>query len=163
MTIASRRRILELEIVDAARIIARRHDADPGIRRLQELIGHLDHLELEAADRALHPAKGPDTSRQAAESLSNVGQLAWQVFEEIVKEKDGLTCDEIELLMNGKHQTISARVNELRDKGWIKDSGRKRKTRSGRQAIVWIPTQTARKHITPQPSWTLNFGDVPRI
>jgi predicted transcriptional regulator len=157
MTLASKRRILELDIVDAARVIARRHDADPGIRNLQELIGQLDHLELEAANRALHPAKGPITSRGAAESLINVSKLASEVFTEIMSEPKGMTCDEVELLMDGRHQTISARVNELRDKGWIKDSGRKRKTRSGRQAIVWIPTEQARKQLSPRRLWEIEF------
>jgi predicted transcriptional regulator len=143
MTLRSDRRILELEILDAARVIARRHDADPGIRHLQQLIGKLDHLELEAASKALHPAKGPITSKEAAESLTNISRLAVQVFANIAARPSGMTCDELEELLDGKHQTISARVNELRDKGWIKDSGSKRLTRSRRKAIVWVPTEQA--------------------
>jgi len=157
MTLASKRRILELEIIDIARVIARRHDADPGIRDLQQLIGRLDHLELEAANRALHPAKGPSTSRDAAESLTNVSKLASEVFAEIMSKPNGMTCDEVEMLMDGRHQTISARVNELRDKGWIKDSGRTRRTRSGRKAIVWIATQEARNQNSARSLWEIGF------
>ena len=41
--------------------------------------------------------------------------------------------------MERTHQSISARVNEFKDTGWIIDSGTRRKTRSGRAAIVWTP------------------------
>jgi predicted transcriptional regulator len=153
MTLASDRRILELEIIDAARVIAARNDADPGIKLLQSLIGRLDHLELEAASKAAHPSAGPITSIEAAESLTNVGQLAHEVLKTLAAHRGGLTCDEIEQLMNGRHQTISARVNELRDKGWIKDSGVKRRTRSGRRAIVWVPTWRAAQQLHKSLEW----------
>lgn len=138
MTLRSDRRVLELQIIEEARVLAQQYNTP--CLQLRALIGRLDHLELEAAAKALHPAKGPLTSQQAAESISNVGKLAYKVLINIATTKGGLTCDEVESLMNGKHQTISARVNELRDKGWIKDSGVRRPTRSGRKAIVWVPS-----------------------
>lgn len=153
MTLRSDRRILELQIIDAARLLARRNDADEHIQRLQALIGKLDHLELEAASKALHPAKGPITSQQAAESMTNIGPLAYKVLINIATTEHGLTCDEIEKMMDGKHQTISARVNELRDKGWIKDSGQRRPTRSGRNAIVWIPSYEASNQMRRPAEW----------
>ena len=55
----------------------------------------------------------------------------------------GLTADELQTILNGTHQTISARVTQLRDSGWIEDGGGQRKTRSGRKAIVWVPTMKA--------------------
>lgn len=55
----------------------------------------------------------------------------------------GATCDEIEAAMGLKHQTASARVNELMAKGAIVTRGRdgRRKTRSGRLAEVWIDSR----------------------
>jgi hypothetical protein len=50
----------------------------------------------------------------------------------------GLTCDEVEQRLSMTHQTASARVHELAKLEAIVDSGRKRKTRSGRGAVVWI-------------------------
>jgi hypothetical protein len=40
-----------------------------------------------------------------------------------------------------RHQTCSARIYELHRKQWIHDSGRRRRTRSGRDAIVWAVTE----------------------
>lgn len=48
------------------------------------------------------------------------------------------TCDELEQeLPHWTHQSVSARINELHKSGYIKDSGERRPTRTGRQAIVW--------------------------
>lgn len=49
----------------------------------------------------------------------------------------GATCDEIEHLLALSHQTTSARCRRLAVLGRIVDSGERRKTRSGRNAVVW--------------------------
>lgn len=55
----------------------------------------------------------------------------------------GRTCDEVEEVTGLRHQTASARVNELMTKGVIWDTGVRRKTRSGRNAAVWmVPADT---------------------
>jgi DNA adenine methylase len=63
-------------------------------------------------------------------------QLRARVLVEI-RERCGATCDEVEEALDLRHQTASARVNELCSDGKIVDSGERRKTRSGRAAIVW--------------------------
>jgi len=90
----------------------------------------------------------PETSHDAAESVrSSLGKLARAVYDEILivhqASGSGLTVDQLEQILGRSHQSVSARVNELRDKHWVKDSGQRRKTRSGRQAIVWVPTIVA--------------------
>lgn len=89
------------------------------------------------------PHNGTETSAAAARSMRPVaGTLRARVL--AVFERcgaHGATCDEVERDMDGRHQTISARVYELRNGGWIVDSGRTRKTRSGRQAIVYVLTE----------------------
>lgn len=50
----------------------------------------------------------------------------------------GLTCDGVEEITGLRHQACSARVLELREAGLIVDSGRTRKTRSGRQAVIYV-------------------------
>ncbi len=52
----------------------------------------------------------------------------------------GFTDDELEEVMNLRHQTLSARRRELVLQCRIKDSGLRRKTRSGRTATVWVVT-----------------------
>jgi hypothetical protein len=91
-----------------------------------------------ATDTAPH--NGTRTSRAAAESVRRsiardldliVGALAQYA-------RVGATCDELEVTLRLSHQTCSARINQARKRGMIRDSGRTRETRTGRQAIVWV-------------------------
>ena len=50
----------------------------------------------------------------------------------------GATCDEVESCLRMSHQTASARIRDLRGHGRLVDSGSRRKTRTGRSAIVWM-------------------------
>lgn len=51
-----------------------------------------------------------------------------------------MTTDEVEVLLDLKHQTASARVNELERAGRIYRTCRQRKTRSNRWATVYVGT-----------------------
>lgn len=89
---------------------------------------------------AAAPHNGVDTSARAAQSIYDLGgRLRFEVYCFISQcGWAGATCDEIEQALNMKHQTASARVNELMTGGHIVNSGRKRATSSGRAAIVWV-------------------------
>lgn len=50
----------------------------------------------------------------------------------------GATCDEIERVLGLTHQTASARVTEAKARGEIVPNGKRRATRSGRQAAVYV-------------------------
>ena len=52
-------------------------------------------------------------------------------------EPPGLTCDEMEVISGGAHQSVSARVRDCVLAGWIYDSGVRRPTRRGRKANVY--------------------------
>lgn len=55
-----------------------------------------------------------------------------------IKASDiGATCDEVESCLRMSHQTASARIRDLRGRGRLVDSGSRRRTRTGRSAIVW--------------------------
>lgn len=54
------------------------------------------------------------------------------------RTRKGATSDEVEQGLNMIHQSASARINELRDAGFIEESGRYRPTRSGRKANVFM-------------------------
>jgi len=89
-------------------------------------------------DRPGH-VRGSDTSRAAADSfgdddLSRQKRLIMGRFE---TKPDGLTCDEIEVVLGFRHQTASARIRELVLTGFLLDTGRRRHTRSGRPARVY--------------------------
>jgi hypothetical protein len=85
-------------------------------------------------------AAGSETSEAAAESVSSEsGRIRRRVFALLLASgAEGLTCDEVEQREGMRHQTTSPRIWELVRQGLVLDSGRKRKTRSGRGAVVWI-------------------------
>ena len=84
--------------------------------------------------------KGRRTSFEAAQSIgSSLQRLEREILYFIELRRDrGATCDELEWCLGFSHQTSSARLRGLFLKGKIKDSSRRRKTRSGRGAIVWV-------------------------
>ena len=145
MTKNSTRRAAEMAVIAAAH----RYVADPqGPGTYRTLIGAVEDHDRIGLDATVQPTIGnntTDTSAAAGASVrKSVGQLAQQCLDEIkvVTESGGygLSVDQIEIILNRSHQSVSARVNELRDKGWVRDSGHRRRTRSGRKAIVWEPT-----------------------
>lgn len=88
-------------------------------------------------------AAGSDTSEEAAESMAeHVPGLEAKVLAAIVVfGAAGATTDELEAALGMSHQTCSARVNGLAERGAIADSGARRKTRSGRRATVYVASE----------------------
>ena len=77
------------------------------------------------------------TSRDAYASVNrgNIPMLHFVVM--LIDQRGGLTCDEVEYLTDGKHQSISAAIRANVKKGLLRASGNYRMTRSNRRAIVW--------------------------
>lgn len=65
----------------------------------------------------------------------NLVQVARALFE---RGGYGATDDEMEIYLDMRHQTASARRRDLVIAGLVKESGERRKTRSGRTANVWV-------------------------
>jgi hypothetical protein len=88
----------------------------------------------------LPPHVDSDTSEEAAERIaSETGRLQAMVLDEVRRSGGhGRTDDELEVALGLRHQTASARRRELVLKGLVEDSGRRRATRSGRKATVWV-------------------------
>lgn len=86
------------------------------------------------------PSVDVDTSRDAAESMRpHAGRVREAVLTAIRRScQRGATCDEVEVTLQLAHQTASARVRELSVAKEIVDSGRRRPTRSGRKAVVYV-------------------------
>lgn len=79
-----------------------------------------------------------ETSRMALESQKDKAPGDCEkILEQLVQKPLGMTCDELEVLLMMSHQTTSARVRDLAMRGSIRDNGKRRKTRTGRTAIVW--------------------------
>ena len=80
-----------------------------------------------------------DTSWQARQSMEpHLERLERDVVDALRLYASGLTCDELERVLNLSHQTCSARVNTLWRKGILCKAGVTRKTRSGRAAQVYV-------------------------
>jgi len=147
MTTNSTRRAAEMKVIDAAVAWHLRPVYETGSRLRQAVLDY-EALGLDATSQPAFSNNSTDTSAEAGASMvEHVGQLARQCFDEIkavyMNDGVGLTSDQLEQILNRSHQSVSARVNELRNKGWIRPSGVKRPTRSNRPAIVWMPTVQA--------------------
>jgi hypothetical protein len=49
-----------------------------------------------------------------------------------------LTCDELCEILHLLVQSATPAINTLARDGWLEDSGKRRLTRSGNAAIVWV-------------------------
>jgi hypothetical protein len=86
--------------------------------------------------KALFRKTDPDTSKEAAESVP-VQRLEKLVYEAIKAAPNGLTAEEIEKLIPGvKLNSITPRIAPLIKKGYIEDSGERRRASSGRSQRV---------------------------
>ncbi len=81
------------------------------------------------------------TSEHAA-SLIEPQTLKSKVFLYIVEcGRDGATDDEIQVRLDMNPSTQRPRRVDLVREGFVTDSGRKRKTRGNRNAVVWVLTK----------------------
>jgi len=89
---------------------------------------------------------GSDTSEAAADSHSDkaLSKMRFAVWRHIAGSGErGATCDEIEVALGLRHQTASARIRELYLGDRVHDTGRRRLTRSGRPARVYVVLKKA--------------------
>lgn len=85
------------------------------------------------------PRDGGGTSLIAAHQITSASKtLRDRVLASICSSANGSTDDEIEIALGLRHQTASARRRELVLLGQIYDSGQRRRTSSGRAAVVWV-------------------------
>ncbi len=84
--------------------------------------------------------RGVETSVAAADELApKLGRLQAMVSGAIRGAgENGLTADECCDVLELDRWTVQPRTSELKVKGLIKDSGKRRKNKTGKQAIVWI-------------------------
>jgi hypothetical protein len=86
------------------------------------------------------PAAVVDTRLEAAQAIKPaLRKLQQLVLDAIVRSRHyGATDHELVAALGMLPDTLRARRVELKDRGLIRDSGRRRKTPRGRQAVVWI-------------------------
>lgn len=82
--------------------------------------------------------KSSQTSKEAALSIQNDAKSLRSKIFNLIAQRGGLTCDEVEEITGMRHQTASARIRELVLENKIRDSQKKRLTRSNRKAVVYV-------------------------
>lgn len=90
------------------------------------------------------------TSQAAGDRFQHrSGTLRKAAYELIANRPGGATCEEIEQELHRSHQSVSSAVNSLVQQGHIRpligddNAARVRKTRSGREAAVYIAAAQA--------------------
>lgn len=83
-----------------------------------------------------------ETSVAAADALApGLGRLQHMARKAIIHAgANGLTADELAARLGMERWSVQPRTSELKRKGFIRDSGRRRLNCTGRQAIVWVAT-----------------------
>jgi hypothetical protein len=82
------------------------------------------------------------TSRMAGEKMLPKSGTNRRAIYEAVAAHNGLADFEIEALLGGKHQTISAGRRALVIDNFLQDSGTTRKNEVGNECTVWVVTPT---------------------
>ncbi len=97
-----------------------------------------DHLEEPTLPYQRHSA----TSREAAElAVPLSGKYRLKVLLHLQSRgEEGSTDEEMQLALEMNPSTQRPRRGELVTKGLVRDSGVRRKTRTGRAAVVWVVT-----------------------
>ena len=120
------------------------------------VVGHPDVLRPDS--RELGPfVRDSDTSREAAVE----GHFKWTDDRKRVllavadKAWYGATREELGVALSMHDKTVGPRVWELVHRGFLAPSGRKRKTRSGRNADVLIVTELGRAAVAELAPTTL--------
>lgn len=166
MTASSDRRRSELAVIEAAVRLGAFWDgvqlsgvmAYPEYVALRDAVKTLNALPLEPATRAR--AGGPLLTSQNAAAFVD-GARAASMVGRILRTLDargGLTTEEVCMILNGKHQTVSARIHELWRNGWLRIIG-ERNTSSRQGASVWAISKEARLALVAGRSDQFNEED----
>ena len=83
---------------------------------------------------------GHPMSMDAHDSIVASKQSVRDRIVEYLQDHGPHTCDALEVALNLRHQTCSARVTELKAEGRIVERGRAA-TRSGRSACILVPVR----------------------
>ena len=74
----------------------------------------------------------------AANALPRSGSQRRRIYDLVAETVGGLTADDIQRLTNLPTNSVNPRVHELAKDGLLIDSGRRRDTRWGSPATVWV-------------------------
>lgn len=98
--------------------------------------------------RAAPYAYGSATSEAAARSIAqHMPELRLRVWCAVeLAGWAGITAEELEAVCDMPGNTVRPRLVELREDGLVMDSGRTRRTESGRSATIYVTREAAKEH-----------------
>ncbi len=80
----------------------------------------------------------PETAKKAADRIQPAtGTQRQRVLTALAEVTDGMTDEELQSVLTMNPSSQRPRRIELVEQGWVEDSGTRRKTTSGTEAIVW--------------------------
>lgn len=83
--------------------------------------------------------KGSETSKAAADKMDESAPSMRARIYRYIKANGPVTCGEVELALNMRHQSCSARIRELVLGKWIKPNGNQRKNPgSNAMAMLYV-------------------------
>lgn len=96
-------------------------------------------------DAPIVPSSDDDTSANAARmALPMVAGLRRKIVYAVAKHErypvPGCTDDMLERITQRSHQSVSSARRSLVQMGWLRDSGQRENTRTGRGAVKWVLT-----------------------
>lgn len=103
-----------------------------------------------------------ETSLEAKDSIKPVASnLRESIYQYLLSCENGSTDDAGEVVLGMKHTTYTARRGELYKKGLVINSGIKSKTRSNRNAWVWVAVP--KEKAVPPSSTVGSSSSLPKI
>lgn len=85
----------------------------------------------------LPPHNGTDTSIDAAESVCNVVTGRRLAVLEALRTHGPMTQEQVGEVLGWPIQSVNPRIYELARGGRVRDTGKRRATRSGKTAAIW--------------------------
>lgn len=136
-------------------VVDRRGQATRARRSARPFASRLNGASLPAPPEACPPARThgprggrPEAPRSSERSTNRVRETSQRptvpdaeqtrILNALRHNVSGMTDEELQALLEMPGNSERPRRRELERKGLIRDSGRRRAVRSGRQAIVWI-------------------------
>lgn len=107
------------------------------IERAPDLFDYVPPVRAPYRGEPPSQAHSPTSIKAAQQIKKAIGPLHIRILAHLEKHPDGATDEEIMAALDMPGNTERPRRRELQQMGKIVDSGETRRTKSGREAVVW--------------------------
>ena len=110
--------------------------------QMRDLIEHIEGEPKSDLDAPAIPGKTETSNAAALKLMPSVGTIRRRVLDYVrlfsAMPNPGVTCSELVIALNSRHQTISGRPTELKDGGWIEWTGETRDNERGFAEQIYV-------------------------